>query len=121
MNNTENTDNNRFFNNIMIVGHAGSDAEIKYFDSGSAKANVSLAVNRIGKNKEKITDWFRVEFWNKDAEIASEYIKKGTLIGVDGRLSVNKWTDKESGEKRELYSIVANSFRLLSSRKANEA
>ena len=51
--NTDN-ENNRFFNNVVIVGHAGSDTEIKYFDSGSAKASVSLAVNRMGKNKEKI-------------------------------------------------------------------
>ena len=118
----ENTDKgnkkDNFFNNVVLIGRAGSEPEIKYFDSGNAKANVSIAVNRFkGKGAEPETDWFRVDFWGKDAETAAEYIKKGTLVSVEGRVSLNSWTDQASGEKREMYSISASSFRLLTSKK----
>lgn len=119
---TENTDKgnrkDNFFNNVVLIGRAGSEPEIKYFDSGNAKANVSIAVNRFkGKGAQPETDWFRVDFWGKDAETAAEYIKKGTLVSVEGRVSLNSWTDQASGEKREMYSISASSFRLLTSKK----
>ena len=106
-----------YLNEVVLVGRAGSDAEIKYFDSGSAKATVSIAVDRFKSKSEKITDWFRIEFWDKSAEIAGEYIKKGTQICVDGRLGMNEWQDQKTGEKRVIYSIVANSFKLLGSKK----
>ena len=109
-----------FLNNVIIVGRAGADAEIRYFDSGKAKASVSLAVNRYRAKGEDITDWFRVDFWERDAEIAAEYIKKGTQLLIEGRVSVNRWKDQSSGEERELYSIVCTSFRLLGSKKDSQ-
>lgn len=105
-------------NTAVIVGRAGKDAEIRYFESGKVKANFSLAVGRWdSKTKEEVTDWFNIDVWDKLAEFAGEYIKKGTQLVVDGRIMVNKWTDKATGEDRESFFVVANSIRLLGSRK----
>lgn len=108
-------------NTATIVGRAGQDAEIKYFESGKVKTNFSLAVNRWdAKTKEEVTDWYNIEVWDKQAEFAGEYIKKGRQVVVDGRISISKWTD-QSGEERERFLIVANNVRLLGSRRDTEA
>ena len=107
-------------NTATIVGRAGQDAEIKYFESGKVKTNFSLAVGRwYSKTKEEVTDWFNVEVWDKQAEFAGEYIKKGRQVAVDGRISISKWTD-QSGEERERFLIVANTVRLLGSKRDAE-
>ncbi len=113
---------NGFFNTIALVGRAGQDAEMKYFESGTAKAEVNIAVDR-GKDREgqKITDWFRVVFWGRQAEIAGEYVKKGSLIGVDGSIELNSWTDEASGEKRSMYYIKGNTLKLIGGRKEQMA
>ena len=81
-------------NTATIIGRAGQDAEIKYFESGKVKTTFSLAVNRWDyKAKEETTDWYNIEVWDKQAEFAGEYLKKGRLAAVDGRISVSKWTD----------------------------
>lgn len=114
--------NEQFTNTVTIVGRAGSDAEIRYFDTGKAKATVSIAVNRYrGKQQDQMTDWFRVEFWERDAEIASEYIRKGQLILIEGRINMNQWTDSSTNEERIMYSITCTSFRLLGSKRENES
>ncbi|MDX1917890.1 MAG: single-stranded DNA-binding protein [Candidatus Caenarcaniphilales bacterium] len=107
-----------FFSAVTVVGRAGSDAELKYFDSGAAKAEVSVAVDR-GKTRDgqDLTDWFKIVFWGKTAEIAGKYVKKGGMIGVDGAVVMDRWTDKASGEQRYAYSIKANNLRLLSSKR----
>jgi single-strand DNA-binding protein len=107
-------------NSVVLVGRAGGDPEIKYFESGRAKAHLSLAVNRPGKRQEGVdnTDWFRVEFWDKKAEVVSQYVKKGALIGVTGRLEISSWTD-QSGQKRDLYSIQASDFQFIGSKSDN--
>ena len=107
-------------NTATIVGRAGQDAEIKYFESGKVKTNFSLAVGRWdSKTKEEVTDWFNVEVWDKQAEFAGEYIKKGRQVAVDGRISISKWTD-HSGEERERFLIVAKTVRLLGSKRDAE-
>jgi single-strand DNA-binding protein len=104
-------------NTATIIGRAGQDAEIRYFESGKVKTTFSLAVNRWdSKTKSEIPDWFNVELWDKQAEIAGEYVKKGREVAVDGRISISKWTD-QSGEERERYLIVANSLQLLGSKR----
>ena len=104
-------------NTATIIGRAGQDAEIRYFESGKVKTTFSLAVNRWdSKTKSEIPDWFNVEMWDKQAEIAGEYVKKGREVAVDGRISISKWTD-QSGEERERYLIVANSIQLLGSKR----
>ncbi len=105
-------------NSAVIVGRAGQDPEIKYFESGKVKTNFSLAVNRWDpKTKSEIADWFSVDVWDKQAEFAGEYIKKGRIVAVDGRIAVNKWTDSASGEQRERFNIVATNVRLLGSKR----
>ena len=107
-------------NTATIVCRAGQDAEIKYFESGKVKTNFSLAVGRWdSKTKEEVTDWFNIEVWDKQAEFAGEYIKKGRQVAVDGRISISKWTD-QSGEERERFLIVANTVRLLGSKRDAE-
>ena len=107
-------------NSVVIVGRAGQDAEIKYFESGKVKTSFSLAVGRWdSKTKAEVTDWFNVDVWDKQAEFAGEYIKKGRQVVVDGRISISKWTD-QSGEERERFLVVANNIRLLGSKRDAE-
>lgn len=107
-------------NSTVVVGRAGQDAEIKYFESGKIRTTFSLAVNRWdSKTKSEVTDWFNIDVWDKQAEFAGEYIKKGRLVAIDGRIQSNKWKDA-SGEERERYLIVANNVRLLGSKRDAE-
>ena len=107
-------------NSTVVVGRAGQDAEIKYFESGKVRTTFSLAVNRWdSKTKSEVTDWFNIDVWDKQAEFAGEYVKKGRLVAVDGRIATNKWKDA-SGEERERYLIVANNVRLLGSKRDAE-
>ncbi|MBR2524992.1 single-stranded DNA-binding protein [bacterium] len=104
-------------NSVVIVGRAGQDAEIRYFESGKIKTSFSLAANRWdSKTKAEVTDWFNVDVWDKQAEFAGEYVKKGRLVAVDGRIATNKWKDV-SGEEKERYLIIANTIKLLGSKK----
>jgi single-strand DNA-binding protein len=107
-----------YFNTVSLVGRAGQDTEMKYFESGSAKAEVSIAVDR-GKDKEgqKITDWFKIVFWGRQAEIAGEYVKKGTLVGVEGTIELNSWMDEASGEKKSAYFVKASTLKLIGGKK----
>ncbi len=101
-------------NSVVLVGRAGRDPEMRYFESGRVKTSFSVAVNRPTKEKE--TDWFDVELWGRQAEIAGEYVRKGSLIGVEGRLDFNKWTD-DTGNKNVRPIIQASNIRLLGSKK----
>jgi single-strand DNA-binding protein len=101
-------------NSVILVGRAGKDPEMRYFESGRVKTTFSLAVNRPTKEKE--TDWFDIEIWGRQAEIAGEYVRKGSLIGIEGRLDFNRWTD-DGGNKNIKPFVNANSLRLLGSKK----
>jgi len=106
-------------NSVVLVGRAGQDPEMRYFDSGKVKTSFSVAVNRWdGKSKSEVTDWFNVELWDKVAEVAGEYVKKGKLVALEGRLQANKWQDA-SGTQKERFIVNATNLRLLSGR--NEA
>lgn len=108
-------------NTVVLVGRVGRNAEIKYFESGKCRANFSIAVNRWdSKTKSEVADWFNVDVWDKQAEFAGEYVKKGILVAVDGRINQSKWADKATGEDRESFSIVANNIRLLGSKRDAE-
>jgi len=103
-------------NNVVLVGRAGQDPEMKYFESGKVKTTFSVAINRWdSKVKEEVTDWFSVELWDKIAEVAGEYVKKGKLVAIDGRLASSKWTDP-SGVTKERFLVRANNLRLLGGR-----
>lgn len=105
-------------NTVCLVGRVGRDAEIRYFESGKVKANFSIAVNRWdSKTKTTVADWFNIDVWDKLAEFSGEYVKKGIQVAVDGRIAQNKWTDKATGNDRENFFILANSIRLLGSKR----
>ncbi len=105
-------------NSAVLVGRVGRDAEIRYFESGKVKASFSVAVNRWdAKTKAEVADWFNVDVWDKLAEFAGEHVKKGGLVAIDGRIAINKWTDKASGNDRENFYILANGIRLLGSKR----
>jgi single-strand DNA-binding protein len=74
-----------------------------------------MAVNRWSKNGE-FTDWFNIELWDKQAEIAGEYVKKGRMVAVDGRLVINKWTAQD-GTQRERYVVIASNLKLLGAKR----
>lgn len=111
-------------NTVTIVGRVGRDASENFtaFESGKTKASFSVAVNRWDpKTKAEVTDWFNVDAWEKLAEFAAQYIKKGTMIIVDGRIANRKWNDKMTGEERETFYIIANEIRFAGSKKDSEA
>ena len=107
-------------NKVIVVGRLGSDPDTRYMPSGSAVTNVSVATSVSWKDKEtgekqERTEWHRVVFFNRLAEIASEYLKKGSQIYVEGRLQTRKWEDKEGNEKWTT-EIVANQMQMLGDR-----
>ena len=105
-------------NTVVLVGRVGRDAEIRYFESGKVKANFSVAVNRWdSKTKSEVADWFNIDVWDKLAEFAGEYVKKGMQLAVEGRIAQNKWTDKATGNDRESFLVVASNIRLLGSKR----
>ena len=103
-------------NTVTIVGRTGQDPEVKYFDSGKVRTSFSVAVNRWdAASKSEVTDWYNIEVWDKQAETAGEYIKKGRLVAIDGRLRFNKWTSPD-GEAHARPVIIVHNFRLLGGR-----
>ena len=107
-------------NKVIIIGNLGRDPEVRYTPSGSAVCNVSVATTRNWKNKEsgdkqEETEWHRVVFYDRLAEIAGEYVKKGRPLYVEGRLKTRKWQDKEG---RDTYTteIIAEQMQLLGGR-----
>ena len=101
-------------NAVMLVGRAGRDPEMRYFESGRVKTTFTLAVNRPTKERE--TDWFDVELWGRQAEVAGEYVRKGSLVGIEGRLDFSRWTDDGGGKRVRPY-IHGINLRLLGSKK----
>jgi single-strand DNA-binding protein len=107
-------------NKVIIVGNLGKDPEVRYMPSGSAICNVTIATSRQWKDKtsgerQEETEWHRVVFFDRMAEIAGEYLKKGRPVYVEGRLKTRKWTDKDGVEKYTT-EIVATDMQLLGSR-----
>ncbi len=100
-------------NQVNLVGRIGQEPEIKYFDSGSVLAKVNLAVNR--RSKDEAPNWFPLEFWGKQAEVVANYVRKGSLIGIEGELKLDEWNDKETGILRSKPVIRVNRLELLAS------
>jgi single-strand DNA-binding protein len=108
-------------NKVNLVGRAGRDPETKYFDSGKQVCNFTLAVNRRTSNKDEPPDWFDLEMWDKTADIAGKYVKKGSLIGITGSLVFDRWKDKTTGEERTKPVIRVEQLDLLGSKQDNQA
>ena len=105
-------------NTINLVGRAGREPDVRYFESGSVVANFTLAVNRRSRDEEP--DWFNLEIWGKQAQIAADYVKKGSLIGITGSFQIESWKDKTTGEDRYKPVVRVDRLNLLSSRKESE-
>ena len=107
-------------NKVILIGNLGRDPEVRYAPSGSAICNVTLATSRQWKDKtsgekQEETEWHRVVFYDRLAEIAGEYLKKGKQVYIEGRLKTRKYTDKDGVEKYTT-EIVADQMQLLGSR-----
>src|SRR6478752_5636225 len=107
-------------NKVILIGNLGRDPEVRYTPNGNAVCNVSVATTRTWKNKDsgdksEETEWHRVVFYDKLAEIAGEYLKKGRSVYVEGRLKTRKWQDKDGVEKYTT-EIVATDMQMLGSR-----
>jgi single-strand DNA-binding protein len=103
-------------NVVSLVGRAGRDPEMKYFESGSVKCSLTLAVNRRSKRADE-PDWFDLEIWGKTAEVAGNYVRKGSLIGVKGAIKFDRWTDRNTGEERQKLLIRVDQLELLGGRR----
>ncbi len=107
-------------NKVTLIGRLGADPEVRYMPSGGAVANITLATNFRWKDKQsgekkESTEWHRVVFFNRLAEIAGEYLKKGSQLYVEGRLQTRKWQD-QNGQDRYTTEIIATEMHMLDSR-----
>ena len=106
-------------NKVILLGHLGRDPEMRYQPSGGAIATLNLATSETFKdregNKQERTEWHRVVFFGRPAEVAGEYLRKGSMAYVEGRLQTRKWTDKE-GQERYTTEIVGDRLQLVGGR-----
>jgi single-strand DNA-binding protein len=115
----------RGVNKVILVGNLGADPEVKYMPNGNAVANVTLATSESWKDKQSgeqkdKTEWHRVVFFRRLAEIAGEYLKKGSQIYIEGKLQTRKWQDK-NGNDRYTTEIIANEMQMLGGRGGGSA
>ena len=109
------------FNKVILVGNLTRDPEVKYTASGTAVANLGLAVSRTWFDKQQNqkreeTTFVDVTLWARQAEVAGEYLSKGRPVLIEGRLQLDTWDDKETGKKRSKLSVVGENMTMLSSR-----
>jgi single-strand DNA-binding protein len=107
-------------NKVMLIGNLGADPEVRYLPSGDAVTNIRIATTEAWKDKgsgekKEETEWHRIAFFGKLAEIAGEYLKKGSPVYVEGRIKTRKWQDKD-GQDRYSTEIVADRMQMLGSR-----
>jgi len=106
-------------NKAILVGRLGRDPETRYTSGGQAVSNFTLATDESYRDRsgerQKRTEWHRIVLWGKLAEIAQQYLKKGTMVYIEGRIQTRQWDDRE-GNKRTTVEIVGNVMRMLSTR-----
>ena len=105
-------------NSVTLVGRAGRDPEVRYFESGTVVANLTMAVNRRNRNDEP--DWFNLEIWGKQAQVAADYVKKGSLIGITGSFKLDSWKDRNTGEDRNKPVVRVERLELLGSKRDSD-
>jgi single-strand DNA-binding protein len=107
-------------NKVILIGNLGKDPEVKYTPQGTPVAKITLATNERWKDKsgewQDRTEWHNVVLWQRLAEIAGEYLKKGGKVYIEGRLQTRSWDDKTSGQKKYMTEVVANDLVLLGGR-----
>ncbi len=111
-------------NKVIIIGRLGRDPEIRYTSSGTPVASFSVATDEkwTGQdgNRQSKTEWHNIVAWSRLAEICEQYLKKGKLVYIEGRLQTREWDDKD-GNKRRTTEIIANNMQMLSSRSEDES
>jgi single-strand DNA-binding protein len=112
-------------NRVLLIGNLTRDPEVRYTPKGTAVTEIGLAVNRIysgedGEKKEETT-FVDVTLWARQAEIAGQYLKKGRPVFIEGRLQLDTWDDKQTGQKRSRLRVVAENLQLLGSRPEGES
>ena len=115
----------RGINKVIVVGNLGADPDTRFMPSGNAVTNISVATSESWNDKEtgerqEKTEWHRVVFFGRLAEIASEYLKKGSQVYIEGKLQTRKWEDKE-GNERWTTEIVSNQMQMLGERMSQGA
>ena len=111
-------------NKVCLIGRVGKDPETRFTSGGQAVANFSLATDEsYKKDGERVqkTEWHRIVVWGKLAEIVQQYVKKGMLIYLEGKLQTREWEDKRSGDKRQTTEIVAFQMKMLEKKKDGAA
>ena len=113
-------------NKVILIGNLGRDPETRYSPDGAAMTNISVATTSQWKDKgtgekREETEWHRVAFFGRLAEIAGEYLRKGSQVYIEGRLRTRKWQDKDSGQDRFSTEIVADVMQMLGSRQGGGA
>ena len=107
-------------NKVQLIGNLGKDPEVKYTPSGTPVAKITLATNERFKDKDgqwqDRTEWHNVVLWQRLAEIAGEYLKKGGKVYIEGRLQTHSWEDKQTNQKKYMTEVVASDLILLSGR-----
>lgn len=111
----------RGVNKVILIGNLGKDPEIRYTPNGLAVANLTLATSESWKDKQsgenvERTEWHRIVMYQRLAEIAGEYLRKGAKVYIEGRLQTRKWQDKNSGQDRYTTEIIAENMQMLDSK-----
>lgn len=111
----------RGINKVILIGNLGQEPETRFMPSGGAVTNITLATSETWKDKQsgqqqERTEWHRIVFFNRLAEIAGEYLHKGSKVYIEGSLRTRKWQDKNTGADRYTTEIVANEMQMLDSR-----
>lgn len=111
----------RGINKVILIGNLGRDPEVRYTPSGLAVANVTIATSESWKDKQtgenvERTEWHKIVMYQRLAEIAGEYLRKGSKVYIEGRLQTRKWQDKNTGQDRYTTEIVANEMQMLDSK-----
>jgi single-strand DNA-binding protein len=111
-------------NRVLLIGNLTRDPEVRYTPKGTAVTEIGLAINRVysgedGEKKEEVT-FVDVTLWARQAEIAGQYLKKGRPVFIEGRLQLDSWDDKQTGQKRSRLRVVAENLQLLGSRQDAE-
>jgi len=111
------------FNRVLLMGNLTRDPEVRYTPKGTAIANIGLAVNRVwttesGEKKEEVT-FVDVEVWGRQAETMGQYLSKGRPLFIEGRLKLDSWDDKETGQKRSKLKVVCENFQFIGAPKAS--
>ncbi len=113
-------------NKVILIGTLGKDPELKYTPQGTAVTKFSMATNESYKDKQsgewkERTEWHNIVCWQRTAEVAAEYLKKGRKVYIEGRLTTRSWDDKETGQKKYMTEVVANDLVLLGDRQGGAA